>query len=136
LRPLWSHYLKDANGVIFVVDSSDAERLDIARQEMENILSDIKAPPGMPLLVLANKQDMKPCLSVEDIEQRLRLRAYEDRKWGIFGCIAISPTDHGLLDGIEWLVDKLQPNKKKKRQRYQKKKKEILRKAKGKDFLF
>ena len=31
LRPLWKHYYQNANGVIFVVDSNDKERLGLAR---------------------------------------------------------------------------------------------------------
>jgi hypothetical protein len=35
IRPLWSHYYENAQALIFVVDSADAERLDEARAECD-----------------------------------------------------------------------------------------------------
>ncbi|KAH9601543.1 Small GTPase superfamily [Trypanosoma melophagium] len=34
LRPLWRHYYQNTNGLIFVVDSNDRERIGKARQEL------------------------------------------------------------------------------------------------------
>ncbi|KAH0545141.1 ADP-ribosylation factor, Arf Arf6 [Glutinoglossum americanum] len=76
IRPLWRHYFSgcrngtgsDVNGtagtqgLIFVVDSSDRDRLDEARQELHRIISDREMKESL-LLVFANKQDIPGCMS-------------------------------------------------------------------------
>ncbi|KAE8614826.1 hypothetical protein XENTR_v10008323 [Xenopus tropicalis] len=53
LRTYWSQYLKNANVIVFVVDSTDNKRLHLARQELHRLLHEA---PDLPLMVLANKQ--------------------------------------------------------------------------------
>ncbi|CAB4436522.1 unnamed protein product [Rhizophagus irregularis] len=40
IRPLWRHYYTGTQGLIFVVDSQDKDRIDEARQELHKIISD------------------------------------------------------------------------------------------------
>ena len=40
IRPLWQHYFENTDGIIFVVDSADGERLSEAREELEGVLAD------------------------------------------------------------------------------------------------
>ena len=54
LRPYWRCYYQDTNAVIFVVDSSDRERLKFSREELEIMLGEEELR-GVPVLVLANK---------------------------------------------------------------------------------
>ena len=35
LRPLWKHYFNNTDGLIFVVDSADSERVQKAAQEFK-----------------------------------------------------------------------------------------------------
>ncbi len=39
LRNLWKHYFQGCNGLIFIVDSSDTNRIALAKEELEWILS-------------------------------------------------------------------------------------------------
>ena len=57
IRQLWKHYYQNSEGLIFVVDSSDRERMYEAREELFGIL-DSDAMRGVPVVVLANKQDL------------------------------------------------------------------------------
>ena len=57
IRPLWRHYYTGTQGLVFVVDSQDRERVDEARQELHRILSDREMKDCL-LLVFANKQDL------------------------------------------------------------------------------
>lgn len=41
VRPLWKHYFQDAQGIIFVVDSSDRDRISEARKELHWMLTDV-----------------------------------------------------------------------------------------------
>merc|ERR1712055_1163000 len=54
LRTSWSTYFADSDFVIFVVDSTDRERLHISKDELSKMLSheDLQS---IRLLVLANK---------------------------------------------------------------------------------
>lgn len=38
IRPLWRHYFQNTQGLIFVVDSNDRERITEARQELQNMV--------------------------------------------------------------------------------------------------
>jgi len=58
IRPLWRHYYENTQGVLYVVDSADRLRLDESRHELHNVLQD-DTMRGVPLVVLANKQDLR-----------------------------------------------------------------------------
>lgn len=55
IRGLWSQYLKDAHGIIFVVDSNDRERLEEAKTELQYIIKETSKVTQAPLLIFANK---------------------------------------------------------------------------------
>jgi ADP-ribosylation factor protein 6 len=57
IRPLWRHYYTGTQGLVFVVDSQDKERIDEAQQELHRILIDREMKECL-LLVFANKQDL------------------------------------------------------------------------------
>jgi small GTP-binding protein len=57
IRPLWRHYFSGTQGLIFVVDSNDSDRMDEARTELTRIIQDREMKDAL-LLVFANKQDV------------------------------------------------------------------------------
>eukprot|EP00669_Euglena_mutabilis_P001250 TRINITY_DN1156_c0_g1_i1.p1 TRINITY_DN1156_c0_g1~~TRINITY_DN1156_c0_g1_i1.p1 ORF type:complete len:187 (-),score=26.80 TRINITY_DN1156_c0_g1_i1:297-827(-) len=68
LRPLWRHYYEGCEGVIFVVDSNDQDRLGLARAELQKMMHEDLLSKAS-LLVLANKQDLPnavPCNEVAE----------------------------------------------------------------------
>lgn len=102
IRPLWRHYFHGTQGLIFVVDSNDVERVDSedgdsAKEELHRLLvdSDLK---GVPLLILANKQDLPRAMSVANLTQALGLHNIRDRPWFIQSCIANK--GDGLYEGL------------------------------------
>ena len=40
IRPLWKHYFQNTQGLIFVVDSNDRERVAEAQDELQKMVSD------------------------------------------------------------------------------------------------
>jgi len=42
IRPLWRHYFAGTQALIFVVDSSDHERIEEARTELMRIITDLR----------------------------------------------------------------------------------------------
>ncbi|XP_048474908.1 ADP-ribosylation factor-like isoform X4 [Rhincodon typus] len=55
IRPLWRHYFQNTQGLIFVVDSNDKERMSEAREELMQMLGEDELHDAV-LLVFANKQ--------------------------------------------------------------------------------
>ncbi len=55
IRPLWRHYFQNTQGLIFVVDSNDRERVGEARDELQRMLSEDELRDAI-LLIFANKQ--------------------------------------------------------------------------------
>ena len=60
IRPLWRHYFQNTQGIIFVVDSNDRERVSEAREELQRMLNEDELRDAL-LLVFANKQDLPVC---------------------------------------------------------------------------
>jgi len=57
IRPLWRHYFQNTQGIIFVVDSNDRDRVAEAREELQRMLNEDELRDAL-LLVFANKQDL------------------------------------------------------------------------------
>lgn len=55
IRPLWRHYFQNTQGIIFVVDSNDRDRVSEAREELQRMLGEDELRDAL-LLVFANKQ--------------------------------------------------------------------------------
>jgi len=70
VRALWRSYTRAADGMVFVVDSADVERMEEARVELARVTRTREAA-GVPLLVVANKQDLPRARSAADVERLL-----------------------------------------------------------------
>ena len=104
LRPLWRHYFNNTDGLIFVVDSLDRDRIGRAKEEFTSIIND----PFMrnsAILIFANKQDMKNCLSAAEIAERMGLAELRGRRWHVQSAVATQGL--GLYEGLDWLSDTL-----------------------------
>lgn len=103
IRPLWRHYYTNTQGLIFVVDSSDLQRIKEAADELHMQLEedDLK---GVPVLVFANKQDLPRAMSVGEITEALRLSGVQ-QPWLVQPSCAVSGA--GLVEGLDWLSDQI-----------------------------
>jgi ADP-ribosylation factor protein 4 len=104
IRPLWRHYFQNTQGLIFVVDSNDRERLNESKDELMKMLQEDELRDAL-LLVFANKQDLPNAMSCADITQALGLQSMRNRKWFIQG--ATAPQGTGLYEGLDWLSSEL-----------------------------
>lgn len=100
IRPLWRHYYTGTQGLIFVVDSSDRDRIEEARQELHRIASD-REMQNAAILVFANKQDLPNVMKVEEIEERLKMSSFSNRAWHV--CSSIATSGKGLHEGLSWI---------------------------------
>jgi len=106
IRALWRHYYHNIQGVIFVVDSNDIGRIDIARDELHKLLNEDELRDAT-LLVYANKQDLPNAMSPAEMTDKLALYGLRPglRKWYIQACCAT--TGNGLYEGLDWLSNNL-----------------------------
>lgn len=105
LRPLWKHYYLNTQAVVFVIDSSNHDRLAEAHSELAKLMSE-KELKDASLLILANKQDIPGCATIEALTEQFALyKLCCGRSWHIQACDAQSGT--GLHDGLDWLSRQL-----------------------------
>ena len=107
LRPLWRHYYQGTQGLIFVVDSNDPARVDLAKEELHQLLFD-DAMRDAHVLVFANKQDLPQAMATSDLGHKLDLHRLRN-KWYIQPCCAVNGT--GLYEGLDWLAASLKMRK-------------------------
>nr|XP_009861298.1 LOW QUALITY PROTEIN: ADP-ribosylation factor-like protein 6 [Ciona intestinalis] len=106
-RVLWSHYYKETQGVIFVVDSADKLRMAVAKDELDQLLKhQTIMNKRIPILFFANKMDVQNSLSAVKCSQLLGLENIKEKPWHI--CASNAKTGEGLSDGMHWLSDQLQ----------------------------
>merc|ERR1711965_10589 len=100
IRPLWRHYYQNTQGIIFVVDSNDRERVGEAKDELNRMLSEDELRDGV-LLVLSNKSDLPQAMSAAETADKLGLHSLRNRKWYIQATCATN--GEGLCEGPDWL---------------------------------
>ena len=101
IRPLWKHYFNQTDGLIFVVDSADKERFSQAKEELFWIL-DSDEMIGVPVVVLANKQDLPNAVKPPEIATKLAMSHVRNRQWYVQG--TCGTTGEGLVDAMAELV--------------------------------
>eukprot|EP00931_Biecheleriopsis_adriatica_P101404 TRINITY_DN76554_c0_g1_i1.p1 TRINITY_DN76554_c0_g1~~TRINITY_DN76554_c0_g1_i1.p1 ORF type:complete len:205 (+),score=44.47 TRINITY_DN76554_c0_g1_i1:48-662(+) len=101
-RQIWQHYYQATDALIFVIDSSDRERIDEAQEELAKMLLREEMRDAV-LLVMANKQDLPNAMSTQELVQRLQLNNLrKDRKWLVQETCAT--VGEGLHEGLDWLA--------------------------------
>ncbi|XP_037745418.1 ADP-ribosylation factor 5 isoform X1 [Chelonia mydas] len=78
IRPLWRHYFQNTQGLIFVVDSNDRERVQESADELQKMLQEDELRDAV-LLVFANKQDMPNAMAVSELTDKLGLQTLRSR---------------------------------------------------------
>ncbi|EGC48560.1 ADP-ribosylation factor [Histoplasma capsulatum var. duboisii H88] len=101
IRPYWRCYYANTAAVIFVIDSTDIERLGTASDELATMLNEEELRDAA-LLVFANKQDQPGAKGAGEISEALKLGELRDRNWSIVACSAID--GKGIEEGMDWLV--------------------------------
>jgi len=104
IRPLWRHYFQNTQGLIFVVDSNDKERIQEARDELNRMLGEDELRDAV-LLVFANKQDLPNAMTVAELSEKLGLAQIKGRRWYIQSTCATA--GEGLYEGLDWLSSEL-----------------------------
>ena len=110
LRGIWDNYFKDADAAAYVVDASNEDSLEEARVDLERALNNPAFPRTIPIVILANKNDLSGPEGVEMVRAASRdvftsARASPPAR--------VFPTDArsgvGIRPAIEWLIGELVP---------------------------
>ncbi|XP_043825250.1 ADP-ribosylation factor-like protein 4A [Dromiciops gliroides] len=118
LRPLWKSYTRRTDGIVFVVDSVDVERLDEAKTELHRITR-LAENQGVPVLLVANKQDLRDSLPPPELARLLALgELAASTPWHLQPSCAI--IGDGLREGLEKLHEMILKRRKAQRQQRRK----------------
>ncbi|XP_008567378.1 PREDICTED: ADP-ribosylation factor-like protein 13B [Galeopterus variegatus] len=111
IRGIWKNYYAESYGVIFVVDSSDEERMEETKEAMSEVLRHPRIS-GKPILVLANKQDKEGALREAEVIECLSLeKLVNEHKClcQIEPCSAVlgygKKMDKSIKKGLYWLLN-------------------------------
>ncbi|CAG5933150.1 unnamed protein product [Menidia menidia] len=113
IRGIWKNYYSESHGVVFVVDSSDVQRIQETRETMAEVLQHPRIA-GKPVLVLANKQDQEGALAEADIIENLSLEKLVNENkclCQIEPCSAVlgygKKIDKSIKKGLNWLLNNI-----------------------------
>ncbi|XP_045722634.1 ADP-ribosylation factor 1-like isoform X1 [Mirounga angustirostris] len=105
IRPLWGHCFQTTQGLIFVVDGNNRERVNEAREELMKMLAEDKLRDAV-LLVFANEQNLPSGINAAEITDKLGLRSLRHRNWYIR-----ATSQDWLCEGLDWLSNQLRDQK-------------------------
>ncbi|OXB83024.1 UNVERIFIED_CONTAM: hypothetical protein H355_001367 [Colinus virginianus] len=91
-------------GLIFVVDSNDRERIEEAADELQKMLQEDELRDAV-LLLFANKQDLPNAMAISEMTDKLGLQSLRNRTWYVQATCATQGT--GLYEGLDWLSNEL-----------------------------
>ena len=101
---LWSLYCKTSDVILYVLDSSDQEAVERSQSQLESLFNDQEIA-DIPILVIANKEDLPEALKSNEIISRLRLQEVESRQVQLFCVSAKKRTNIDPI--ISWMLDNL-----------------------------
>uniref|UniRef100_A0A2K5Y7N8 ARF like GTPase 10 n=2 Tax=Mandrillus leucophaeus TaxID=9568 RepID=A0A2K5Y7N8_MANLE len=88
LRFYWKEFVNEVDVLVFVVDSADRLRLPWARQELHKLLD---KDPDLPVVVVANKQDLSEAMSMVELQRELGLQALDHQREVFLLAASIAP---------------------------------------------
>lgn len=125
LRKLWQSYYTSCHAIIFIIDSTDIgdgslssssqnDRLEECKLVLEDVLAHSETE-GVPLLVLANKQDREDCVEVVRIKEGLVKKVFEGEKGASIRDSRVLPVSAlqgtGVREAVEWVRSRVKWNK-------------------------
>ncbi|KAH7313408.1 P-loop containing nucleoside triphosphate hydrolase protein [Stachybotrys elegans] len=124
LRKLWQSYYASCHAIVFIIDSTDigdgnmehenSGRLEECRLVLEDVLQHSDTE-GVPLLILANKQDREDCVETIRIKEGLVKKVMEGEKGAAIRdsrVLSMSAlTGDGVREAVDWLRTRVQWNK-------------------------
>jgi signal recognition particle receptor subunit beta len=105
---LLKHYYEGTDTLIYVIDSSDRERIELNCETFSKMMLEPELE-NASVLVYANKQDLPGAMTPAEVAEAMGLKNLK-RKWNVQGCSATR--GDGLMQGLDWVADTLLKTKK------------------------
>ncbi|RWS22159.1 ADP-ribosylation factor-related protein 1-like protein, partial [Leptotrombidium deliense] len=105
-----------SHAVIYVVDSSDIDRIDESKEAFGEICTNCQKTiqnetlAGVPLLLVANKQDIPESLNLERIKEAFRSSVHFSGKRDCHSVAASAIRGEGITEAIDWLINCIKRN--------------------------
>ncbi|KAH0629782.1 hypothetical protein JD844_012148 [Phrynosoma platyrhinos] len=112
-RRVWKNYLPAINGIVFLVDCADHERLAESKQELDALMTD-ETIANVPILILGNKIDRPEAISEERLREMFGLygqttgkgnvpvKELNTRPLEVFMCSVLKRQGYG--EGFRWMA--------------------------------
>ncbi|ESQ36693.1 hypothetical protein EUTSA_v10009982mg, partial [Eutrema salsugineum] len=108
LLPLWRHYFQEVSGLVLVVDSTDRDRIEEAKDFLNMVIDEIRGsvPDNVAVLVYGNKSEVPGAMSASEISNKLDLASLRQRNWQRNWHVQSSCAlcGAGLHEGLDWLL--------------------------------
>ena len=104
IRTSLKHFYENADGLIFIVDSNDRDRIEDAAEELKKMLAEEELKDCV-VLVMANKQDLNGALPPGEVAEKMGMGSLKGRTWLVQGTSAT--TGQGLKEGLDWMASVL-----------------------------
>jgi len=111
-RRVWKDYFPAVDGVVFLVDVADTERLNEAKRELLSLMGD-ETIANAPVLILGNKIDKQGAVSEDQIRQffgiqttgkgKVPVDQLQSRPVEVFMCSVLRKQGYG--EGFQWLAN-------------------------------
>ncbi|XP_031560724.1 GTP-binding protein SAR1b-like [Actinia tenebrosa] len=111
-RRIWKDYFPAVNGIVFIIDCADYERIEESKRELDSLLADEQLS-SCPVLILGNKIDLPGAYSEDYIRQFFGLYGQTTGKGNVgakelgtrpielFMCSVLKRQGYG--EGFRWL---------------------------------
>jgi len=104
IRPLWRHYYKNVDAVIFVIDSNDGGRFDESAKELHSLMNEDELR-DCTVLILCNKQDLPCAETIQTINEKMGFNKIK-QKWYVQPTSALN--NEGIFEGFDWLYNNIE----------------------------
>lgn len=113
-RRIWKDYFPAVNGIVFIVDCADHERLPESKIELDSLMADEQLA-SCPILILGNKIDLPGAVSEDWVRQYFGLygqttgkgsvcsKDLQTRPMELFMCSVLKRQGYG--EGFRWLAN-------------------------------
>ena len=112
-RKIWKDYVGTVNGIVYLIDTTDVERFDIAKKELDKLL-EMPELAEVPIAILANKIDKPGSVPEEELRDQFDLLPHTTygrdssnptnpgaRKIELFMCSVLKRI--GYVDAFQWV---------------------------------
>jgi ADP-ribosylation factor-like protein 8 len=100
-RNMWERYCRGVSAIVYVFDAADRESIPTAQKELHDLVSK-PSLQGIPLLVLANKNDLPNAVTSQEAAELMELKSLTGRE---VSCYSISAKNAVNIEKtLEWLI--------------------------------